>query len=236
MRRIAIVYFGFAAVAIGQTGQIQGTVTDGSGTPISGAVVAASLKRAGEAIPLSSSRLPSFMPVPAKAPSSSTGGFQISGLYAGTYTLCVDVPNATYLNPCLWSSLPVTANVAEGATTSGVAVVTQKGVMTTIRVQDTQGWLTQNPANDDLRIGTYNGSSPFIFARVVGRDSNGRTMGIVTPVGQPLTVYVSSSKFTLADGNGNGLAASAQFPVAASAVSQSSPVVTVNVKGSNAGH
>jgi hypothetical protein len=67
-----------------------------------------------------------------------------------------------FLNPCLWTDKPVTVDLAAGGGVSGVSVVASKGVIVTVGVQNSQGLLASNPANDDVRIGAYRGKSPFI--------------------------------------------------------------------------
>jgi hypothetical protein len=63
-----------------------------------------------------------------------------------------------------------------------------EGRIVTVRVQDTQGLLAANPANDDLCIGNYHGKSPFISARVSGRDAAGKPMSVAVPPGQPVNI------------------------------------------------
>jgi hypothetical protein len=69
----------------------------------------------------------------------------------------------------------------------------------TVRVQDAEGLLTANPANDDVRIGTCHGKSPSVPGLVRGRDATGRRMSVVVPPGLPSTILVSSAAFALAE-------------------------------------
>jgi hypothetical protein len=94
-----------APAAIGQTavGSIQGTVLDGKTLkPVSAAWVIAS--RAG---------------TPPFARNTKTGGdgaFQIQGLTAGNFTLCVQASGDQYLDPCLWNGTPVRVTMTSGQT------------------------------------------------------------------------------------------------------------------------
>jgi hypothetical protein len=87
------------------------------------------------------------------------------------------------LNPRLWLDNPVNIAVAAGATVSSVSVLEPKGVIITVRVQDTNGLLAANPTADDLGIGTYHGSALFIPGLISGRNPTGRTMSVVVPPG-----------------------------------------------------
>lgn len=242
MRQVLIVFFALAAIAFGQTGRITGTVTDDSGGPVAGALVTASLR---SAVPPGTSGLGGLrlvMPFPPKTPSAAKGDSEIDGLLAGTYTLCVEKPESSMLNPCLWLDKPVNVNVAAGATVSSVSVVEPKGIILTVRVQDTKGVLSSNPAAD-LRIGAYNTKSHLVPARVSGRDGTGKTMAIVVPPGQAVNLPVSSAAFALADDKGKALtAAETQVPVGGDVVTRAatvpgaaSPAFTVQVTGAKAG-
>jgi hypothetical protein len=233
MKQIAIVFFTFAFTALAQTGRIAGTVTDDGGAPVVGAIVYASRQTAlpsGTMVPKGTL---TFLPVPGVAPTGAKGDFQVNGLYDGTYAMCVELAESSLLDPCFWAAQPVTVKVAAGAAVSGVSVVASKGVIVTVRVQDSQGLLAANPMTDDVRIGTYHGKSPFIPARVSSRNATGKTMSIAVPGGQSMNVAVSSTTFALADNTGKALGpGETQIPVPSTAVVASAPpVLTVQVTG-----
>lgn len=238
MRQTAVIFFGLAAMALGQTGRVTGTVTDDSGAPVAGALVTASLQSAAPQGTKGPGGLPLFMPFPPKALSGATGDFEIDGLPAGTFRLCVEKAESSLLNPCLWVDRPASVEVSPAATASGVTVVAPRGTLLTVQILDVKGLLA-NPANNDLRVGTSNGRMAFIPARVSGRDATGRTMAIVVQPGLPATILISSTAFALADDKGNALGPGVtQIPVpsgtvvtAASASATAPPVVTVQVTG-----
>ena len=234
MRQSLMVLFAVPVLAFSQTGKIVGTVTDDSGAPIVGAIVTADLRIADVPGTRGFGGLP--LPYPAMGPTDAQGSFQMAGLPGGTYAICVDKLGTTVLNPCWWAN-PVMVRVAAGAAVNGVSVVAPKGVIITVRVQDAVGLLS-NPANDDVQIGTYHGKSSFIPALVSGRDPNGKTLSLAVLPGQALNLAVSSSKYLLADANGNVLGpGETQIPVAASALpgtasaAGAAPVLTVQVTG-----
>lgn len=239
MRQVLMVFVLSTTASLAQTGRITGTLTDGSGTPIAGGMVMASLRSSPAPIPWTPGRPPAFMSVRANAASTEKGEFQIDGLLVGTYVLCVETSHGAYLNPCLWTDQPVRVEMAEDARVSGVSVVAPKGANVTIRVQDIQGLLVADPANDDLRVGAYNGRSPFIPARVISRDGNGKTLSLAVPRGKAANIAISSSAFALADEKGKAFGAGeAQIPVPSSSIDSipadvgaPTPTVTVQVTG-----
>lgn len=234
MRHTIILLCAFATTALGQTGRITGTIVDDSGTPIQGARVAASLWSSAKPISFVPGRPPAFMPVPAKALSGSKGEFQVEGLFAGTYYVCVEKPEGAILNPCLWADPPASVDVAEGATTSGVSVAAAKGVTINVRVHDEKGLLSANPAKDDVRVGISRRT--FIPGRISGRDPAGRTMSVIVPRGQAASISVSSSAFALADDKGAALA-NTTIQVSRDTVANAgtAPVMTVKVTDSKPG-
>ncbi|HPT28807.1 MAG TPA: carboxypeptidase-like regulatory domain-containing protein [Bryobacteraceae bacterium] len=230
MKQIIFLLCAFAASALGQTGRITGAVVDDSGTPIQGARVAASLWSSAKPVPFVAGRPPAFMPVPASALTGSKGEFEVSGLHAGKYYVCVEKPEAAILNPCLWADPPASVDVGEGAAVSGISVVAANGVTLNIRVQDAKGLLGANPASDDVRVGTSHRRSPFIPGIVSGRDPAGKVMSVIVPRGQAATVSVSSASFALSDERGAALAGTEiSVPAEVVASAGAAPVVTVRV-------
>ncbi len=236
MKLTILILCACAAAALGQTGRITGTVVDDSGAPIQGASVAASLWSSAKPVPFVAGRPPAFMPVAAKALSGSKGEFQVEGLSAGEYHICVEKPEAAVLNPCLWADPPVSVDVGEGATVIGVSVVAAKGVTLNVRVQDVKGLLKANPAADDVRVGTSHRTSPFIPGIVSGRDPAGKSLSVIVPRGQAATISVSSSSFALADEEGVSLVGTdLLIPAAVVASAGPAPAVTIRVTGAKEG-
>ena len=100
-----------APSAIGQTatGSIQGTILDAKTLkPVSAAWVIAS--RAGAP------------PFTKNTKTGGDGAFQIQGLMAGNYSLCVQVAGDQYLDPCLWNGIPAAVTVSYGQALSGISV------------------------------------------------------------------------------------------------------------------
>ncbi|MGJ5814498.1 carboxypeptidase-like regulatory domain-containing protein [Paludibaculum fermentans] len=221
--------------AFGQTGGITGSVLDDTGAPVEGARVVASLWSSTKAVPFVAGRPPAFMPVPAKATSGAKGEFQIEGIFAGKYYVCVEKPEAALLNPCLWADQPESVNVDEGVTTRGIAVTVTKGVSLNVRIQDSKGLLRANPAADDVRVGTFHRVSPFIPGTINGRDPAGRSISVIVPRGKAASISISSAAFDLADEKGTPLV-DVTIPVTAAAVGNAgaTPIITIHVASAKA--
>lgn len=236
MKQTIVLLCMFAAVAFGQNGRITGTVVDDSGVPIVGASVTASLWSSVKPVPFVPGRPPAFMPIRASAPTGAKGEFEVSGLVAGKYYVCVEKREDAILNPCLWADPPVGADVGEDATVSGVSVVAARGVILHVRVQDAKGLLRVNPAFDDVRVGTFHRKSPFIPGIVSGRDPAGKVMSVIVPRGQDATITVASEAFVLADEKGEALASTEiAVPAAVVARGDAAPAVTVHVTSAKPG-
>lgn len=240
MRQLTFSFLLTAALCFGQSGRVTGTVVDASGQPITGALVRAGMRSSPQPIPLTPGKPPAFMPVSSAAPSGAKGEFQIDGLYAATYAMCVYKPQSTVLDPCLWSDTPVAVTLAEGSTASGVTVTAAQGTIVNIRVLDPTGFINANPGKDDLRVGIKRGKSPFIPALPTARDSSGKTMSLAVPIGQPISLTVASTGLALADSAGASLGADGgdetQISVPAAALANAAagskaPVLTISVNG-----
>ena len=97
--------------AIGQTGtaSIVGTILDAKTLkPIPAALVMA--VRAGAP------------PLARNTKSGGDGAFQIHGVPAGKYLLCVQASGDGYLDPCQWSGTPTTVTLASGQAAAGVSL------------------------------------------------------------------------------------------------------------------
>lgn len=201
MIRLVIIFGCLAAGLMAQTkagGVIQGTVTDDSGTAVTGVFVTA-VQQADKGAE------PTGPPATANAVSDGSGNYELDNLPGGTYIMCAQLESAGVLNPCVWSDQPVTAKVSDGGTTNGVGITMQRGVIVSIRLSDTSKVLSKNAADDDIMIGTGHGTSPFIAARVTTKDDGVRTYSLLIPTGQPIPISLFSKTFTFGDAGGKAL-------------------------------
>jgi len=93
--------------------------------------------------------------------STRTGGdgaFQIDGLAAGKYSLCVQAQSDGYLDPCQWNGSPMTVTVVSGQAATGVVLRLTPASALNIQVLDSQKVLTQatkDGRRPELTVGVW---------------------------------------------------------------------------------
>lgn len=211
-----IAFIGSGVLATAQTGSIQGTVANGQGSPIKGAVVsyhrlatyvsaAPQPFAAGQQSSAGTPRLaPGEIPIDRAVTTDALGGHKSGLLVAGTYTLCVDVPGQPYLDPCRWSTAP-SASVSENRI-STLNVVIQKGVYVRIRVNDPQRLLPSSEKHPldfpHLTAGVFFGTGAFQAAQRSAVDSGGQDYSLAVPMRTPLTLWIFSRDVALSGDSG----------------------------------
>ncbi len=148
--------------------------------------------------------------------SGAGGAFQVSGLSLGTYRLCAQVPDSTWLNPCEWglNSPQVTLSAVQPNAT--VKVILSKGVAVRVRVDDPTRALAQQEGKTPgahLLLGVATDAFSFRLAPIVSQDTGGRYHQMVIPLGTAARIVASSSFFRLSDGSGAALPSSVAIPV-----------------------
>jgi hypothetical protein len=184
---------------------MQGTVIDGkSQKPVPGALVMA--VRTG------------MPPLSANTRSGGGGEFQIQGLAAGTYTICVQAQGDTYLDPCQWNSNPTTVTLAAGQAMAAVMVPIATASVLIVQVRDEQNLLsakTSDGRTPELRVGVWGGRGWYHPARVsIGPAANSRTAvsyvyRLAVPRDMPLNMEIASHDLRLGDAAGVSLAGNA---------------------------
>jgi hypothetical protein len=195
--------------AIGQTatGSVQGTVLDAKTLkPIPGALVIASLT--------------SPPPLSKNTKSGGDGAFQIQGLPAGNYLLCVQAPGDQYLDPCHWNGSPTTVTLTSGQAVSGVSLKLTAASILTIQVQDPQNVLSQKTKDGrhpDLTLGVWGPKGLFYPAHGSGRPAAAASPQVAVsysyhlavPRDTALNFHIASHDLKLGDANGVALSANA---------------------------
>lgn len=199
--------------AIGQTGtaSIGGKVLDAkTAKPISAAWVIAN--RAGA---------PPFVK---NTKSGGDGAFQIQGLTAGTYSICVQAAGDQYLDPCQWAGTPTTATLTSGQTASGITVKLTAASILNIQVQDPQKALSQTTKDGrrpDLTLGVWGPKGLYYPAHVSGGPNATVAAGpgvqggasysyqLAVPLDTTLNFYIASHDLQLGDSNGVALSGNA---------------------------
>ena len=106
------------------------SVFDTAGQPLSGARV--TYGRSVQAVGARAVPAPGEVVANGQLTSVGSGIFSASGLPAGTYVLCADVPGAAYVDPCVWAQ-GIRVPVSAGATATA-SVTMQKGVFLKVRI------------------------------------------------------------------------------------------------------
>jgi hypothetical protein len=175
---------------------IQGTVTDAvTKKPISGAFVTA--LRTG---------LP---PASQTASSAADGSFQVSGLPAGTYSLCVQVPGGAYVDPCQWSS-PSQVTLSAGQSYTGSSLTLSPGYPLQVYVADPNQLLSQKTAdgrNPELIAGVWTSGGMFRPMYITTKASTGVTFSLTIPAATALNLRVASRDVNLNNSGGAAIAA-----------------------------
>jgi hypothetical protein len=137
---------------------------------------------------------------------SAAGAFTFSGVAPGAYSICVQEPGGTRLDPCHWGNgTAVTVSAAKAAT---VAVPVKTGVVLTARLNDPNHLLKPGPAGPlDALVGVMLPSTLFHPMRLTGSDANGYTYQITVPYGVPVKISITSAHFSIADSTGASIAA-----------------------------
>jgi hypothetical protein len=146
MKSVVALFIAVSA-AIGQTGtgSIQGTILDAKTLkPVPAALAIAS--RAGAP------------PFTRNTKSAGDGAFQIQGLTAGSYSVCVQAAGDQYLDSCQWNGSPTTVTLAPGQNVTGIPVKLMAASVLNVQVQDAQkvlSQLTKDGRRPDLTLGVW---------------------------------------------------------------------------------
>ena len=153
-------------------------------------------------------------PLSKNTKSGGDGAFQIQGLAAGKYSLCVQAPGDGYLDPCLWSDTPTTVTLVSGQAAAGVSLRLTAASVLNIQVQDAQQVLsqkTQDGRRPELTLGVWGPKGLYYPAHASGSLStagqlyNAIAYQIAVPRDTALKFYIASRDVKLGDAAGAAL-------------------------------
>ena len=191
--------------AMGQTvaASIAGTVLDAkTQKPIPTAWVMAS--RAGTP------------PLVKRTKSGGGGEFQIQGLTAGAYSLCVQAPGDQYLDPCQWNGSPTGVRLVSGQAAAGIRIALTPASVLNVQVRDAQkalSQLTKDGRRPDLSVGVWGPKGLYYPAHASGSPAAGNLANAVTSYSYRLAVprdtalkyHIASRDLKLGDATGVAL-------------------------------
>jgi hypothetical protein len=198
-----IAWLALAGAACGQTGSVEGTVVDAkTRKPVPTAIVMAS--RAGAP------------PFSRNTRSGGDGAFRISGLAPGSYTLCVQVREERYLDPCDWDAKPAVVTVTAGRSVMAGELRLTEAALVEVEVEDAQNLLRQTVRDGrrpELSVGVWGPRGLYFPAREMG-GRGGPSPGpggmrrylLAAPRDMTLTLAISSRDLRLGDAAGAALA------------------------------
>lgn len=193
---------------MGQTASIAGTILDAKTKK---AIPAALVMAVSTGLP----------PLSKNTRSGGGGEFQIQGLAAGKYSLCVQVAGDQYLDPCQWNGSPVSVTLTSGNNARGILVNLTAAAVVHIQIQDTQRELNRTTADGrrpELTLGVWGPKGLFYPARAVSVPASGAklagasttyTYRLAVPHDTPLNLAVASRDLKLGDDKGAALPANA---------------------------
>lgn len=162
-------------------------------------------------MPVSPSPEPTPSPPPNPSPTIShtavtdaTGAYAFHNLPAGKYSICIQTPGGSHLNPCQWSApTQVTLTAAQSLPNQTISVT--KGARLQLTLNDPRSFIDPK---DDLLVGIYFPSGLFRPMLLASSAKTSRTYSTAVPLSTPVRVAVVSSHLQIADNNGAAIAAS----------------------------
>lgn len=146
--------------------------------------------------------------------SGGGGEFEIQGLTAGNYSICVQAEDDRHLDSCQWRSESVAVAVAKDAITSGVAVKVASASVVHIKVRDPQkllGHVIPGGRRPELSVGVWSGNGLFYPARRFVKPGlaggAGQSYRLAVPRDTALTLHIFSRDLRLGDSTGAALPA-----------------------------
>lgn len=83
------------------------------------------------------------------------GSFEITGLAAGTYAICVETPGKDYLDPCQWDPTPPRIEVKSGQKVKNAGVAVQEGVRLRFEVTDRENRVAGKGKTQGVSLSAY---------------------------------------------------------------------------------
>jgi hypothetical protein len=183
---------------------------------VSGTVIEATTLKAVPAALVTASRA-GAPPFSRNTKSGGDGAFQIQGLEAGDYLVCVQAMSGPYLDPCQWNGNPVGIKLSAAQAAIGIKIALTPATVLNVEVKDAQKalrQLTKDGRRPDLSIGVWGPRGLYYPALEAGvtpgnaaaqASATARTYRLAIPADTPLNLHVASRDVRLGDANGVAL-------------------------------
>ena len=183
-------------------GVIAGHVEGEDGKPLPGAVV--SVLRA-----LVSDVLRPSPPVRSVVTDDS-GSYQLTGVVAGSYVLCAQLPGSEWLDPCEWDAVRKVVTVTSSQVVRGAVIRLSRGAIVKVRVDDAGDTLTRTQKDRGfvLLAGYQVENGPFISKSANQRDKRFVEYKFAVPLDREVKVGLRARGLVLQDAGGRALAQS----------------------------
>lgn len=195
-----------AASLFAQSGgaSLAGSVTDDANRPIVGALITANLG----SLPVPSGRTivptnPSIVLVTSgRATSGAKGVFQIGGLAAGSYSICVQILGGGFVNDCEWATSSLTVDLKTGQAVAGLQLKLKRGAILQVRLNDPGKLLDLGTATSHVLMAVQTARELWRPLSQVSKDGTGTIHAVTVPFDTAVKFSISSPHVSLADGKG----------------------------------
>jgi hypothetical protein len=147
------------------------------------------------------------LPFSQTAQSGPLGAFDLQGLPAGAYVLCVGVTSAKHLDPCRWSAPGAeVVTLLAGQTSTGNRLQVKKASKLQIRILDPNQRLSPRSTHSEppqIAMGVLTPAGITSPPVLVSTDKGGRTYEISVAFDLPLTFTIAGKHLQLADEHGS---------------------------------
>ncbi len=150
--------------------------------------------------------------------SGGDGAFQIQGLAAGNYVVCVQAPGDQYLDPCQWNGAPTEVALVSGQAAAGIKIPLTPASILNVQVKDAQNalsQLTKDGRRPDLSVGVWGPTGLYYPAHTTNSPTTSGSQDVITytyrlavPHDTALSLHIASRDLKLGDANGVELPAS----------------------------
>jgi len=198
VRLILAIIFPLATWAQTPLGSISGTVSAPKGVSVAGLEVSyVALPPVNHAAPRTVHTI-----------TSSTGTFTLSGVAAGSYTICAhSTVSGSILDPCVWGTAPLIVTLLAGQNVTGTTVQLQNSTALQISISDPNGLISANEGKTQgghLIFGAWGGHF-FVSASVTNSTKTSRTYQLNVPQGAQINLAMQTALYQLQDSTGTAL-------------------------------